>query len=108
MDNVTDVTVLSAVRTAGRSGYFGMVEPRLVRAAHKLVRRGLLTRERFSEHVRGEPRFYWWAFRLTDRGMAALEAAGPNRLRWTGNGRTRPGFARVSRSTARALAARRP
>lgn len=43
-----------------------------IRMAHKLTRAGYLRRVRFSEHVRGEPRFYWWTFYITDKGMAAL------------------------------------
>lgn len=49
-----------------RSPYDGYA--RDLRRAHKLVRLGLLRRERFSEHIRGERRFYWWVFSLTTAG----------------------------------------
>lgn len=61
--------------TPPSSGYLPDSSPTTVRQAHRLVRTGLLKRERFSEQVRGEPRFYWWAFYLTDAGkrVAKLE-----------------------------------
>lgn len=43
-----------------------------LRRAHSLVRRGLLRRDQFSELVRGERRFYWWAFSLTEKARKEL------------------------------------
>ena len=42
------------------------------RRAYRLVRLGLLNVERFSEHVRGERRFYWAVFGLTSAGRNVL------------------------------------
>lgn len=40
--------------------------------AFRLKRKGYVRVEIYSEHVRGEPRFYWKVFRLTDQGKAAI------------------------------------
>jgi hypothetical protein len=45
---------------------------RNLQRAHRLVRQGWLRRERHSEQVRGEPRFYWWAFRPTDEACQSV------------------------------------
>lgn len=43
------------------------------KVAFRLKRKGYVFTEEYSEHVRGEPRFYWKVFRLTDKGRHALD-----------------------------------
>lgn len=59
--------------TAPYDGYV-----RHIPRAHRLVRLGYLSRERHSEHVRGERRFYWWCFRLTNKGRSSLGGPHPS------------------------------
>lgn len=42
------------------------------RMARRLVRGGYLSVETFSEHIRGERRFYWPVFYLTEAGRQAV------------------------------------
>lgn len=48
---------------------------KVVRQAHRLVREGYLVRTQYSEQVRGEKRFYWWVFTVTDKAVAIIRAA---------------------------------
>lgn len=43
--------------------------------AAALARLGLATRMRQSEQIRGERRYFWWVYKITDAGRAALKDA---------------------------------
>lgn len=57
----------------GSSAPYNGYTTNIVRA-HRLVRQGFLRREKHSEQIRGERRFYWWAFYITDKGRQIIRA----------------------------------
>lgn len=52
--------------------YDGYVIREFHSKAHTLVRHGFMARTQFSEQIRGERRFCWWSFSVTDKGRKAL------------------------------------
>jgi hypothetical protein len=72
IDEIRHVAKASGRSTGSTPDYDGNC--RNLMRAHRLVRQGFLERRQFSEQLRGERRFYWWGFYVTEKGRAFLAA----------------------------------
>lgn len=69
-----DIAEIAYVARHPNAGYDSENCVNIIRA-HRLVRQGFLRRVLHSEQIRGERRFYWWRFEVTDKGAQFLKSA---------------------------------